>query len=94
MTIIKYRNKLVRKDMASFVAGLMNNNRTFEHYMPNDGDDSFWTVDDGNDWKVKFNSDCPNEMEIIHRYNKLKAIENLAGWIAYRTGGEVKNITS
>lgn len=26
----------------------------FIPYMPNEGDDTFWTLDSGNDWKVTF----------------------------------------
>lgn len=59
-------------------------------YKPNEHDDSFWTVDDGNDWKVKFFNDDLNLIEIIHRYRNKEAINNLTYWLSYRIGGIVE----
>lgn len=39
-------------------------------YQPNDGDNSYWTLDPGNNWKVKFYDEEPKKFEVIHRYNK------------------------
>lgn len=91
--IIEYKKgaELDRKDMAEFVSNCMgdDNRHGFEPYMPNEGDDTFWTVDMGNDWKVKFFDDNLRVMEIYHRYHVKEAIEALATWVAYKTGGEV-----
>lgn len=80
-----------RADFAKYVANLMcNDKKSSCPYMP-DNKSTFWTVDDGNDWKIKF-SDNPNQVEIIHRYNNPDALKALATWIAYRTCGEVQII--
>ena len=59
-------------------------------YMPNQGDTLFWTLDTGNDIKVKFFDTAPNEVEIIHRYRVKNAVEGLARWFAYRYNGRIK----
>jgi hypothetical protein len=41
--------------------------RSFEPYMPNDGDTTFWTLDYGNDWKLKFTDDH-HTFEVLHCY--------------------------
>lgn len=69
-------------------------------YKPNDWDDSFWTIDSGNDWKIKFYSEDKSIFEIIHRYqindNRTEyssvneAVKSLAGLLAYRLSGKVE----
>lgn len=69
-------------------------------YKPNDWDDSFWTIDAGNDWKIKFYSEDNSIFEIIHRYqindNRTEyssvneAVKSLAGLLAYRLSGKVE----
>lgn len=73
-------------------------------YMPNEGKTSFWTLDQGNDWKIKFSDEFTANFEIIHRYqlhdvdrrgeyNAVnEAVKSLAGLLAYRLRGSV-NIT-
>lgn len=60
-------------------------------YAPNQDDTWFWTLDLGNDWKVKFFEDDPNVFEIIYRYqcatNQFE--EALAGWLKVRMGAEI-----
>jgi hypothetical protein len=58
----------------------------FSPYKPNEADDSYWTLDSGNNWKVKF---IPGEFgvfEIIYRYqcagNPFE--QALAGWLKVR----------
>ena len=70
-------------------------------YMPNEGDTSFWTVDSGNDWKIKFSDTSINTFEVIHRYqindrsrsNEYsgvnEAVKSLAGFLAYKLSGTV-----
>lgn len=41
--------------------------RGFVPYKPNKNDDSFWTIDGNNNWKVKFYSD--EIFELIYRYD-------------------------
>lgn len=59
-------------------------------YKPNENDDYYWTVDVGNDWKVRFFADCPHDFEIIHRYDNREVVEGISRWFAYRLGGEVE----
>lgn len=75
--------------MVKLIAQCMSNNRGFEPYKPNEQDDSLWTLDQGNDWKVKFHD--KRKMEVIHRYHNESATKALSLWIAYRTGGIILN---
>lgn len=67
-------------------------------YKPNEWDDSFWTIDAGNDWKIKFHDE--HSFEVIHRYqinDKTRteysavneAVKSLAGLLAYKLNGKV-----
>ena len=69
-------------------------------YKPNEWDNSFWTIDAGNDWKIKFFEDNDNVFEIIHRYQindknntqysaVNEAVKSLAGFLAYRLSGKL-----
>ena len=90
--LIDYTTILCRKDMAEFVARCMGTRQYKDlPYKPNKHDNTFWTLDIGNDWKVKFFPDEPNTMEIIHRYGNKEAIKALASWVAYRTGGKLRD---
>lgn len=48
---------------------LISLDRRFKPYCPNDPDDYYWTLDGGNDWKLKFSPDQPTTFEVIYRYN-------------------------
>lgn len=67
-------------------------------YKPNEWDDSFWTIDSGNDWKIKFHDE--QSFEVIHRYqindktrtdysSVNEAVKSLAGLLAYKLNGMV-----
>ncbi len=60
-------------------------------YKPNEDDDRYWTIDSGNDWKVKFFVLHPNRVQIRYRYNHpSRDLETpLAGWIIARWGGKI-----
>lgn len=69
-------------------------------YKPNEWDDSFWTVDAGNDWKIKFFDNDEHAFEVIHRYqihdknnteysSVNEGVKSLAGLLAYRLSGKV-----
>lgn len=56
-------------------------------YRPNgDRDDTFWTLDSGNDWKVVFYPDQPNLFRLTYRYNHPTNDHEaaLAGWLVAR----------
>lgn len=38
-------------------------------YKPNEHDDFFWTLDSGNDWKLKFNEQNTSRFEVYYRYH-------------------------
>lgn len=72
---------------AKFVADLFPDSIRFEPYMPNQWDYSFWTVDRGNDWKLKFMDD--RVVEIRYRYHRdgnHYALVSLANWIKWHYG--------
>lgn len=78
-----------RQEIASLISGTIEAGRyrdTFVPYMPMEHDSSFWTLDTGNDWKLKFEED-KTVFEIFHRYHDEMATEGLVKWIAYRLGG-------
>lgn len=56
-------------------------------YMPNDGDTLFWTLDSGNDWKLKFFEKEPNVFEVYQRYHAGE--EEFGRWLTYRMRLEV-----
>lgn len=64
--------------------------RGFNPYKPNINDDSFWTIDANNDWKVSFYNDT--EFELSYRYETRYDISNqdekpshlLSKWIAWK----------
>ncbi len=60
-------------------------------YMPNEGDDTFWTVDEGNDWKIQFYPDKLSEFEVRFRYDRGNPEQEkaLAGWLVVKWNVEV-----
>lgn len=67
-------------------------------YKPNEWDDSFWTIDAGNDWKIKFHDE--HSFEVIHRYqindktrteysSVNEGVKGLANLLAYKLNGKV-----
>jgi len=78
-----------RDKMATYLSYILNmGKKQGIPYKPDD-DSYFWTVDMGNDWRVKFFPDNQDTMEIIHRYKNMGAVSALSRWIAYRTGGKI-----
>jgi hypothetical protein len=44
-------------------------------YTPNAGDLDFWTLDSGNNWKLKLPYDRPNEFMVWYRYHSQRTLE-------------------
>lgn len=89
--IINYNIVFSRELIAQIVSHCMGDILTgFKPYKPNEQDSTFWTVDRANNWKIKFSSEHPTQMEIVHRYNNLTAIRALATWVAYQIDGTVE----
>lgn len=63
----KYDSPARRKQLAELLA-ILTNCGGFEPYKPNTSDDFYWTVDAGNNWKVKFFHEDPYAFELIYRY--------------------------
>lgn len=78
---------MARREFAKFLSNTIEG-REVESlpYKPNEDDTFYWTLDVGNNWKVKFFEESPEIFQIIHRYqceqNRLE--EALAGWLAAR----------
>lgn len=82
-----------RKRLVDFLSVTIEGRKddTFAPYRPNEDDDYYWTLDSGNNWKVKFLPDEPNCFEVIHRYQcAANPFEQaLAAWLVVRLGLEI-----
>lgn len=60
-------------------------------YMPTDNDGMYWTLDSGNNWKLKFSEHDSTLFEIYHRYQCPEKgndmVERLVKWLEYRITG-------
>lgn len=72
----------------------------FQPYTPNGlgkpeitlADSDFWTVDSGNDWKVKFHPETPDRLELFYRYqnsHRNPQEECLVLWLVCRLSAKV-----
>lgn len=60
----------------------------FEPYKPMEQDDTYWTLDSANDWKLKFLDD--GTFRVTYRYETGTPKEAaLAGWLTVRLAVEV-----
>lgn len=87
-----YSQEHGRKRMAEVLSRIIDALGSAEvPYMPNRGDHSYWTLDQGNDWKVKFLEDRPDCIRVTYRYqcegNPYE--EALAEWLKVRLGAVV-----
>ena len=75
---IKLSDKIKNRTLfAKDVAKMFNGEDLVDFpYMPNDNDDSFWTIDMGNDWKIGFNDEDASIFYIMYRYGHHE-IENM-----------------
>ncbi len=72
-----------RTELAAYLSHLIEGQaRRGVPFMPNDGDTLFWTLDSGNDWKLKFHESEPNVFEVYQRYHAGE--EEFGRWLAYR----------
>jgi hypothetical protein len=81
------RRKNLAIDLSKFL-----NLREFQPYCPNEKDDFFWTIDGGNDWKLKFLEDQPNRVQIWYRYHAMGRNpheEALIPWLVVRLGAKL-----
>lgn len=90
MTVLESKHDFssaeARKEFAEYLARLLESTSpesTFQPFRPNDHDDTYWTIDSGNNWKVQFFPEQPNRFGIVYRYqceaNPFE--EALAGWL-------------
>lgn len=93
---LKYSSNIEKSDrilIAQLISNLLRwpDNQTDVPYMPNPDDTTFWTVDYGNYWKLKFFDDEPNIIEIYHRYrnSNLDKVAKLSEWLEARFGFEI-----
>jgi hypothetical protein len=87
---IPFDSPEARKQCATRLGRLVSVN-DIEPYKPNEDDDLYWTIDSGNDWKVKFFADNPKRVQIRFRYNRPERdLETpLSNWIMARWGGKM-----
>lgn len=57
-------------------------------YNPNEADTHFWTLDSGNDWKLRFFNDQPDTIEVSYRYGGEKE-QAFAYWLQFRLRAEI-----
>ncbi len=85
MMKIKTNHSITSREAFAKKLSYFINWRGFCPYKPNKSDDSFWRIDGGNNWKVKFhcdkNSGCDNIFELVYRYDSriAKSEINLLG---------------
>ena len=74
---IKLSDKIKNRTLfAKDVAKMFNGEDLVDFpYMPNDNDDSFWTIDMGNDWKIGFNDEDASIFYIMYRYVDIGSID-------------------
>ena len=66
----KYADSQSRINFARFLSLIIDADKDFSPYMPNQNDDTFWTLDSGNDWKIVFNErDGFETFRLFYRYN-------------------------
>jgi hypothetical protein len=67
--------------------------RGFEPYMPNDNDDTYWTIDMGNDWKIGFEDEKLNVIYVMYRYstNNEEKVINFSLLVARKYNGKFIN---
>lgn len=93
---LKTNNKIQDREIFAKKLSHFINWRGFEPYKPNENDDSFWTIDEGNNWKVKFHSDKyhsdknseeDNVFELVYRYDNriMGSAKKLADFEAHET---------
>ncbi len=84
---------IIRRQLVDIISDILEAGSCYDFtpYHP-DHDELFWTVDSGNDWKVKFFHDDPYSFRLTYRYanhgwggGKEAA---LAGWLKVRLGVE------
>lgn len=75
-----------RKRIINFVSTTIEGRKDFIPYKPNEHDDRFWTLDSGNDWKILFYDDKPDQFRITYRYNspEVNKEERLCKWLQVR----------
>jgi len=54
-------------------------------------DGYFWVIGNNKDWLIAFSKDNHGCIEISHQHHDKSVVENLAKWIACRTGGTVES---
>lgn len=82
-------SKPAKTQLVKSISGLIEGNRSvFEPYRPNEYDWDFWTLDSGNDWKIKFYEN--NTFEIWYRYDKdCEIARKLVNWLTFRLSAHI-----
>ena len=81
-----------RKHFAERLSALFPSVGEFQPYKPNENDDYFWTLDQHNDWKVKFfRTPIECRFNLTYRYQSegTKAEEAISGWIVRQHAAKI-----
>lgn len=74
-----------RRWIIDYLSAVINGNHlhTFESYTPNENDETYWTIDSGNNWKVTFLDD--GQFRVTYRYNNVEnqGEEKLYRWLSF-----------
>ena len=96
----EFKTPEARKSFAYFMAGFIEGGSIykdrFEPYLPMPDNDTFWTLDSGNDWKLIFLPDEPNCFIIRYRYQNPtnQKEEALAAWLQVRINVTILTVCS
>lgn len=84
----RYADSYSRAKLANIAADLFPHSKGFSPYMPNEGNDLFWTIDQGNDYKIKFFDDDSSKVELVHRYFDVVSLMAEAELLKLLTGAD------
>ena len=89
-TTLNFSIPEVRRSLVKLLAESFPHFSEVEAYCPNEGDETFWTIDEGNDWKVAFFYQYGENdtFEIRYRYSEERAERFMRGWVE-NNGGEI-----
>lgn len=88
-TTLNFSIPEVRREFVKSLAVEFNNPfGTFDPYCPNAGNETYWTLDDNNNWKVLFfyHHGENDTFEIRYRYNGEKAEKFMREWVEKNSG--------
>ncbi len=59
-----------RKALIDRLVRILNSDKSFEAYKPNENDEYYWAIHQNNDYWLTFFESKPQEFRLIYRYNR------------------------